>query len=352
MEKIKTERSIQAIYYILIGKKSIQTVQDAHIFKIGSFYGIYKTLGRDAFDERILQLKKQNVIKPHVENTIQLTEKGLNIVHQQKDDSFFQHINGLRYSDMEVAFSERLLLVIQTVTNSKMGYYSFIPIIDRSTITTWVRQFFYVHKDNQDKVLLALYHELRQLLKGISDLHASIFVDRLTGYQNYGQSIQQLCYQYNLHEHDIQLRLTATHHYMLHEVLNLQSQYPLLTNFVNDLTTNRFITNSAKKTNQLLHQHYSLKQIAAYRGLKLNTIYDHIVEIAIYDPSFPLHQYVDQSAYQEIIAAIKQANSFKLKQIKQLLRETTSYFQIRLVIATTTISLKSGENNESNSLFN
>ncbi len=49
------------------------------------------------------------------------------------------------------------------------------------------------------------------------------------------------------------------------------------------------------------------------RRLKLNTIYDHLVEIALYDDEFPLSKYVNSTEQTEIEKAAQKTLSYKLK---------------------------------------
>lgn len=78
---------------------------------------------------------------------------------------------------------------------------------------------------------------------------------------------------------------------------------------------------------------HSLVEIAQKRRLQINTIYDHVVEIALKEHSFNISKYAPEEVQQEIIEVMKQLHSYKLKDIKQAVRDDISYFQIRLVIA-------------------
>src|SRR5690625_6472670 len=48
--QMKEERTIYSIFYLLKGKRSIQTVQDAHLFNLTSYYGIYKKISLHEYD--------------------------------------------------------------------------------------------------------------------------------------------------------------------------------------------------------------------------------------------------------------------------------------------------------------
>src|SRR5690625_4620447 len=52
----------------------------------------------------------------------------------------FNQFNGLKYFESGPIFIQRLLLLIQTLSNSKMRYFSFIPVIDKTDVTDWVKR--------------------------------------------------------------------------------------------------------------------------------------------------------------------------------------------------------------------
>ncbi|MEH6907985.1 hypothetical protein V7008_20090, partial [Neobacillus drentensis] len=51
IKQLKSERTIYSVYHLLNGKKSSQTIQDAHLFSLKKFFGIYEQLSRESFDE-------------------------------------------------------------------------------------------------------------------------------------------------------------------------------------------------------------------------------------------------------------------------------------------------------------
>lgn len=46
---MQKERSISAVYYLLQGKQSIQTIQDAQLFGLTEYFGVYKNLTKRRF---------------------------------------------------------------------------------------------------------------------------------------------------------------------------------------------------------------------------------------------------------------------------------------------------------------
>lgn len=329
--KIKAKRTTAAIYYILTGKKSVQTMQDIHIFELQAYYGVAQSLSKQYFHKLIQQLEQHDLLDIDEDACFRLTEKGVKWLKSQTPPANF---NGLRYHQLAPIFSDRLLLLIQTLTNSNMGNYRFIPIVDKKPVQGWVKSFYKMVKTSESDYMKALYKELHMLLSTLSEDEANLFVDRLTGYQIFGKSKQQLAEKYQSTIIDVSLIWMRIIHQMLAGIQNDTSNYPILHMIIRDCEQQSFFTNTARKTYHLLRKNYTIPEIAAIRGLKENTIHDHIVEIALADPTFSISPFIDREQYQEIIAVMEQIDSYSLKQIKEALTSDIGYFQIRLVLAT------------------
>ncbi|MFB4166355.1 helix-turn-helix domain-containing protein [Virgibacillus sp. JSM 102003] len=335
--QFKTGRSVSAIYHLLKGKRSIQTVQDAHIYKLDNFYGIYKSLRKQNFDERIYKLISEGLIQLHDNSSAFPTVLGYKLNEKESDISL-DYFNGMKYSGLSSIFFERLVLLVQTITNSRNNNLNFIPVVDKPVVTSWVKKEYYIIKQNQFSFLHQLYDELYRILSYFHEQEAGMFVDSLTGFKHYGMSSYQLAANYNLKLIDVPLALTGIIHYMLYAIEQDSNTYPLLTRIKDDLPASSQTSKSATKTKELLNSQYTAEEIAVIRNLKLNTIYDHLVELALYDKQFPLDKYIDKQGQQDILNAVSRLKSFKLKDIRQEISKEISYFQIRLVLAVENIT--------------
>lgn len=329
---IQAERSASSIYHLLKGKRSIQTVQDAHLYSLDSYYGIYKNISKGYYDKKIQELVKNDLLDlvNEQEASYQISAKGLEWINNHNHPLFF---NGLLYYDKADIFLGRLLLLIQTLTNSKMDFYSFIPVVNNPQIELWVKKVYRQVKGSESASLRKIYSELKVCLQQLTEKEANIFVDRLTGYQSYGMSLFQLSKEYKMTVDDIHLNIISITHRILSNLEDGYKKFPVLITMVDKQSPLAQITNSASETYKYFLNGLTIEQIANVRRLKRNTIHDHFVEIALYDNQFPIHQYVNEKEQNEILSAVKKANSHRLKAIKELVEDHISYFQIRLVLA-------------------
>lgn len=335
-KQLHTNRSSSASYRLLKGFKAIQTLQDAKLFQVQQFYGVYPNLTQKQYDEKINQLMKQKLLSVDEKSTkriIRLTDRGEVKLQEYRHLLHFKLLNGMAYYKIDKLFQQRLLLFIQTLLNTQMNHFNFIPIIDSQPITDWVRTFYYQTKDNHDNIHVRLYEELVQLLRSLPDQWAAIFVDRITSYQTYGLNTFQLANKYQLATEDIPIIEKAIIHYMLTAINRDKQSFPILISFMKHQEDHMTLTLSAKKTLLLLKQGYSLDEIARLRRLKKNTIEDHMIEIALNDVAFPYEEYLSETDIREINQAVNETKGYRLRDIKEKLHDNISYFQIRLYLA-------------------
>ncbi|ASN05483.1 helix-turn-helix domain-containing protein [Virgibacillus necropolis] len=336
-------RTSSAIYHLITGKKSIQTVQDAHIYQLKNFYGINRSLQKRDFDKIINTLISNKLLELDESMSCSVTPNGLEWYKKWQSYLQLTDFDGLRYHTVSSIYYDRLLLLIQTLSNSSNNHYSFIPVIDRQPVLDWVKLVFKQLKQNMESYFEQLHHELHELLSSFSNEEASIYVDRFSGYNHYGKSKEQLASDYKRDKMDISFTIERMNHAMLNKIYLSPHKFPAIEFLIEGLTNKRFITDSARKTYQLLQENYSINEIGRMRNLKENTVYDHVVEVALFTHDFPVLNYLSEDQQQQILTAVYKENTYKLKAIKQMVDERISYFQIRLVLAT---MQRVGEQNE------
>ncbi|WP_440895759.1 helix-turn-helix domain-containing protein [Amphibacillus sp. Q70] len=333
VSSVKGQRSTASIYHIFSGRRSAQTIQDAHIYQLTNLYAIYNQLKRREFEQVLAHLIEQNYLRIDDQNHAELTKMGELYLNEHKDDHPIQAFKGIDYVNKTGPFMARLLLTLQTYSNLSMNHKQFQPIIDSSVIQKWVKQYY---QHNQDTInwLSKVHGHLAKFLATIDEQQAQIFVERLTGYQRFGLTIQQVAIKYNLSIHDVYLLLTASYHQLI-SFIEMNQINPLF-KFIPNREQQQIkstVTQSAEKTYQLILQGYSVEQIMKRRRLKRSTIEDHIVELTYSIPEFNIAPFIEPEAFKYILAKINQVEDHRLSTIKQLLGDHYSYFQIRLTMA-------------------
>ncbi|PWU68616.1 helix-turn-helix domain-containing protein [Gracilibacillus dipsosauri] len=330
LQQVQGERSVANIYHLIVGKKSTQSIQDSYIYNLSKYYGIYRILKRDQFEEMIHQLIADGYMKLDQDGKGTLTEKG-SLYLVKGSHLQLLSLNGEKFSEKAPAFLDKLLLLIQTMTNVMAGQRGFIPVIDNPLIQREVKQIIARHSLLSQANFSNLYKDLYSHLNTIPSSYADIFVDHMTTYRQVGLSKQQLALKYQVTVFDIHCILMNIIHQLLASIQQSSSFYVL--DKIDLVHKSIPITESAQRTYQQLKKGMDIEQIAKRRGLKENTIQDHIIEIAYWENNLVWSEFITKKIYDEILQIVNHLNTNKLKNIKSHLPEYVSYFQIKLVIA-------------------
>lgn len=330
---LNANRSIASIYHLVKGKRSAQTLQDANLYHLKNYFGVYKPLKRQQFNQEIQNLEQMGLIFKVDRDTYRLTPRGQHQL-QKNTSGILSAFRGIKYMKHANLFALRLQLWVQTYTHIVEKDNEFIAITDHSETQRWVKTHYYQFKLVADEWLSGVYNELFQMLSQIDRLYATIFVDRLTGKGKVGLTIEQIAIKHDLTVHDVRLILSATYQHLIYYIIE-KKDYSYLRTFLPEISekTTPFMTDSAQKTYSLIKNGKSIVEIVKLRGLKESTIQDHIVEIAYVHPNAVITKFVDQQAIEDIATAIAQSNNNRLTTIKQNLNDRYSYFEIRLVLA-------------------
>ena len=261
LNQINGERSIASVYHLLTGKRSAQTLQDARIYQISNFFGVYKELERNEFLSFVEQLANEDYLYYKSLDTVLVTAHGQEFLRNNQNRAKLNQFNGLELQRLTVTFDKRLFLFIQTITNIVNQQHSFIAITDDVHVQHWVKKKYQMHKHNLDGWLKGLYNELFEILDQFEEVEATIFVERLSGPNHYGLSRQQLAEKHQLDLHNIYLILALITHKMLSIIMNNKQYYPFLATFIEDSVPQTFMTDSAMNTYRLYEKGFSIKEI-------------------------------------------------------------------------------------------
>lgn len=330
-KKIETERSIANLYHLLTGRRSIQTIQDAELYQLQNYYGIYRSLSKKRFDQFIKELVNKGFLFQEVER-LYTTKQTDDWIQKQIFIEKELYFKGHLFHSLQDVFYARLLLMIQVWTNSQMKNNSYMPVVEDRKVEQWVKQTYMQTKGEVHFYLTELHHELVQILQTVSNRQANLFVDRLTGYQTFGLSIEQLSQQYNMLPTSVYLHLISVIHQIIYLTHKNKQHFPILHLFLIDLLNEKTLSKTAQQTNQLLKNGLSVKQIAQKRHLTKNTIYDHLVEIALQSDEFPYEQFITKKQIDLVIDIVQKIKTFRLKKIKKHVPDEMTYFQIRLIL--------------------
>lgn len=323
------ERTVYAVFHLLNGKRSGQTLQDVEYYDLKSYFSILPKLKKELFDKYIENLVNNDLIT--IEQSIAtLTPKGKELMKEPVEFMF----NGWTYRGKEWDFFYRLSLIVQTLSQAITNDMAFIPVQKDEKI----QQFVKVYLSSKPYIEHRFISDFQQeMIQSISSCHINaeqknMIVHRLAGKGVSGWTWSQMAERLDWAEMDVYCAFIEALHKWLDDLTFKPSKYPLLYEIAHDVRARTPLTESALKTSNLFSKGYTMEQIAEIRKLKMSTIEDHFVEMAINEITFPISRFLTNSELVQVQEVVKELNSKKLRFLKERL-PNLSYFQLRLGMA-------------------
>lgn len=333
LEKLNGERTLYSIYHLLKGKKSSQTIQDAHLYKLTRFFRIFEPVTRESVEAIIQKGLANNWLLSVGEHCYRLTETGSEILKKNLVETPFpNYLNGWKYHSVSLLFWERFSLLVQVISNLNFEEAHYTPIQKNKQAQIWLKAFLKKNKIPKESLGKRLYVELLECLKDTQNIDPSILVYRLTGHHTIGLTPIQIAEILKMDVIKYHVEFQNILHYLIREIMINPYQYEILHSVIVDSKENSTLTHSSKMTFEFIQKGLSIQEIAMQRRLKRSTIEDHIVEIALNIDGFSIDPYIDSNVQVKILEAAEKTETKQLKRIKSYVNEA-NYFEIRLVLA-------------------
>ncbi|MDF2856065.1 MAG: hypothetical protein K0Q87_1916, partial [Neobacillus sp.] len=315
--------------HLLNGKKSSQTIQDAHLFSLKNYFRVLDPLTRETFDIIFKRLLDKKWVEPCNDQAYRISSLGSEYLQKFNPPKY---LNGWKYHHISPVVWERLSLLTQVTSNLTYQESRYIPIQKNKEVHRWLKRLL---KDNslpREFLGKTLYSELVECLNGAKNINPAVLVFRLTGYRQIGLTTLQATKKLEMSPINYQIEFLNILHYIIRMIESDPNRFKLLSTLLVDLMDHSNLTVSARKTWELLNQGFTIEQISAIRHLKNSTIEDHLVEFALNIDEFSIDPYVDQEIQEKVMGISHLCGTRQLKLIRSKL-PTTSYFKIRLVLA-------------------
>ncbi|KGR74114.1 helix-turn-helix domain-containing protein [Ureibacillus sinduriensis] len=324
------ERSISAPFHLLRGKRSGQTVQDVGIYQLHQYFGILPKLTRTKYNEELSTLIENQSLIVKDDGFYELTRNADEQLKKMQKLS----LDGWHYRGNEHIYFARLSLIIQTLSHQRAGQMTFVPIQKDEQVQQWAKGFLKANQYKGGQLQPRLLNEIHSSLEqtNVEESGKNILILRLSGYGSSGLTWQQIGFQENMNDIDLQVIYIATLHNWMNIILANSEYFPLLHQMADGLRIKNPLTGSAFHSAELFNNGHSIEEISKIRNLKLSTIEDHIVELAMNEPHFKLEQFVSTVDIKKVFTAVDDYNTRKLKVLHEVVPHLT-YFQLRLVLA-------------------
>jgi uncharacterized protein YpbB len=333
LQKLKGERTIYSVYHLLKGKRSSQTIQDAHLFKLTNLFQVYGFMDRKDVEATVAAAYEKGWVSPLSEQHYVITERGgKDLDRYLEANPLPVYLNGWKNHQLSDVFWERLSLLVQVVSNLIFQEHGYVPIQKNKESHLWLKTFLKNHRLGRNELGEQLYNELTDCFEQDKHINPNLLVVRLTGYNRIGMTSLQAAELLGLEFSRYHFEFQNVLHFLIRAVESERESFRILSSLTGDVVHSVALTQSTQKTYELFKRGHTIRQISKLRRLKTSTIEDHIVEIALNVKDFSINPFVGDALQLEIVEAAESSASKQLRFIRERIADA-SYFEIRLVLA-------------------
>ncbi|UQS86560.1 helix-turn-helix domain-containing protein [Nicoliella spurrieriana] len=322
-------RRIKVIENTLIQRRTVSTLFWGMRYQINDFMGLSPKLNSINTNHELVKLIQAGLVTKNDDSHYRLTSLGTARIHTHQP--YFSSSTGLsanaNYNLLQ--FRKRWLLALQITSEYSYRNQHYYPMLIGNRDDSFIKQWFHHFKNHGlvNEIKRGLNHFLSQLPNDL----AWQFVKRLNGHSMTGMTLLQQSAVLKRTTGSLLIDEWYLFDNLIIFLLNHQSQYPACYDLL--MGTHRDqVSNSARQTYQFFLQNNHLKLIANYRKLRLSTVKEHLLEVAILD--FKTHavfkQMFDRNTWQ-LLGNLYHGNldNWQFDRIKQQ-RPDFDYFYFRM----------------------
>lgn len=295
-EKNDVTRSAQ-VYNILQGKRTGSTLYQALINHYLPFYGLYPDWQRSEFDSLVSRYESAGLIKDIGKKEYQLLDKGKKACSSYFEEHHYpKYLNNIRYSKLFPSFWAIIQLLTQIFSEKSYDNKFYNPIIQNLEYQYFAKKWLKI-AEQEGWTSSQFYREWVTLLSHMENEEADLIAQLLTGHDWIGKTRDQVRKERNLEAEEFNLYLQEIWHRVFDWIRNNDKQVSIFYDVLSrvDWASRKGLSQTTWTTFTYIMKNYSIQKIAKIRNIKENTVGDHVIEIGIVLPDFPLQKLVPQS---------------------------------------------------------
>ena len=337
VKRLNGLRSKTGIIRLLLGSYAKQTLQDTFFFRLTVFYGLFDGLDSKIIDKSIQTLILKGYLSDEKEK-IKLTELGEhNLSFLENQFIFFtiqdSEITSIVDRKTKKRVKDRLVLLVQVLSNLSQDQKNFVPIIEEIDAQEWVKR----HLLPYDSIKIArltstLHQELDKLSIYYDEIEKQLLLFRFSGKHRTAFSWDQLKVHLELDKDELLIRYNLLLHKFIHVVCKRPEDFPLLYQLFYENNSIGYLSDSSRQTWVLIKNGKNVNEISRIRKIKESTIYDHLMEIIMFNPAFDISPFVEAWKEEEVTLLFQKWGVRSLGEYKANVHQEIGYAEIKLIL--------------------
>ncbi|MDT1996354.1 hypothetical protein CKN82_10060 [Carnobacterium divergens] len=300
----KEARKPISVFHILTGKRTASILYVAESYQLKHFFSCFRHLKKEEYLKKMDILIERNELKTTSDSLVYLTEKGEKAVANFFENHYYPtHFNGLLEGRSLKSFWRLLTFVTQVLSEMSHENVRYLPIEKEWKQQIWLKSWLQMQKKMLSKEMLSqsFAKEWMALLAMIEPIGATVISLKLTGYKTYGKTAKQISILLERELDEIQVILTDGLFQCI-KYIKESNEFPLfLELYLESIRKISLFNQSTLETKKLIDEGSSLDEVATKRGLKLSTVSEHLIELAILDETYPIKELIPERDYRQIM---------------------------------------------------
>lgn len=281
--------------------------------------------------EKCFQVLEENKWIKEKDDGFVLTLSGKTTVRDFfKNVQYPDEIKTIRHVRTRRTFWERFQLFTQVFSQFRFNNSTYTPVIKHPSHQEGVRKWFAEQKESKNILTDQWIKESFLLFELLPEEVADMLAFQLAGYHKVGQTKQQTASYMKQQPYEFLLFFENALEQMVLQVE--KSEFSLLKRLLNEIKreTSYGLSSSTYLTAKKLGEGLSIEQVSTLRRLKVNTIREHILEIAFIQPAFVFKRFIPEKTYHTLHNAFENNSKLTYQESKKLSSET-EFMHYRLV---------------------
>lgn len=313
MEKIT---SVSQIAHVFNGKRtpSMFYLIEARNWHHG--FLLSNRLTKEVIQELVNELVKDHQIIEKDKGFV-LTEQGQKNLRAYFDVHYYpQKIKGFSNALIRSSFWERFQLFTQVFSEFTYENSKYIPIVKDPNHQENVRQLFQSVQSNREHLLKQWINEQVFLFKNLPSEQANALANQLTGHNIIGKTRAQISTSHQMTQMEVSFYLMDAVEELIRIIRTNEDKLPLNKQILNILKNEKYLglSESTYKSYELIKQGNSLEQVAHLRSIKVNTVREHVLEMAFILSEFPYKHFVPKDLYKKLHDAFSKHDEYSFKE--------------------------------------
>lgn len=327
----KTPSKASQLIHVLQGRRTPSMLFKVEQEKLYSAFGLFKSLTKDQLNQYLKTLTVKKLINGSDKEGYRLSLNGKTALNQFfTEKTYPSKVESLETATLRTPFFYQFQLVAQIFSEVTYHNKYYSPAIKDPTQQVAVKEWFASLQEPMNDLSEQWAKELVILLETLSEMDAVILVGKLTGHDLIGQTNRQLADKLSLDSIELYILLDQAIEQLIHAIEN--SDCVLFKSFLKQIRKTHYygLSKSTYFTALCIQNDQTIEEIAFKRNLKLNTIREHILEIALVQKSFDFKPFIPDDIYSTLHQFFEKNPELSYQQAKRE-NENLQFMWYRLV---------------------